>query len=53
MQGTVYIRDWWCLGIGGVVAACSACNRKVVDSNPGNVLLIPEVNVVDIQLRAL
>ena len=36
------------LGIGAVVAACSACNRKVVGSNPGSALLIPEVNVVDI-----
>ena len=41
------------LGIGGVVAACTACHRKVVGSNPGSALLIPEVNVVDIQLRAL
>ena len=37
----------------GVVAACSAYNRKVVGSNPSSALLIPEVNVVDIQLRAL
>ena len=35
------------------MAACSACNRKVVGSNPDGALLIPEVNVVDIQLRAL
>ena len=35
------------------MAACSAYNRKVVGSNPGSALLIPEVNVVDIQLRAL
>ena len=41
------------LGIGGVVAACSAYNQKIVGSNPGSALLIPEVNVVDIQLRAL
>ena len=41
------------IGIGGVVAACSACNRKVVGLNPGSALPIPEVNVVDIQLRAL
>ena len=40
-------------GIGGVVTACSACNRKDVGSNPCCALLIPEVNVVDIQLRAL
>jgi len=40
-------------GIGGVLADCSACNRKVVGSNPGSALLIPEVNVVNIQLRAL
>ena len=39
--------------VGGVVAACSAYIRKVVGSNPGSALLIPEVNVVDIQLRAL
>ena len=41
------------IGIGGVVAACSAYNRKIVGSSPGSALLIPEVNVVDIQLRAL
>ena len=45
------------MGIGGVVAACSAYNRKVVGSNPGSALLIPEVNVVDfnslISLRIL
>ena len=41
------------IGIGGVVAACSAYNRKVVGSNPGSVLLIPKVNGADIQLRAL
>ena len=41
------------LGSGGVVAACSAYNQKVVGSNPGSALLIPEVNAVDIQLRAL
>ena len=35
------------------MAACSAYNRKVVGSYPGSALLIPEVNVVDIQLRAL
>ena len=35
------------------MAACSAYNRKVVGSNPGCALLIPEANVVDIQLRAL
>ena len=35
------------------MAACSAYNQKIVGSNPGNALLIPEVNVVDIQLRAL
>ena len=29
------------------MAACSAHNRKVVGSNPGSALLIPEVNVVD------
>ena len=40
-------------GIGGVVAACSAYNRKIVGSIPGSALLISEVNVVDIQLRAL
>ena len=40
-------------GVGGVVAACPACNRKVVGSNLGSALLIPELNVVDIQLRAL
>ena len=40
-------------GIGGVVAACSAYILKIVGSNPGSALLIPEVNVVDIQLRAL
>ena len=39
--------------IGGMVASCSACNRKVVGSNPGSALLIPEVNVFDIHLRAL
>ena len=43
----------WTLGICGVVAACSAYNRKIEGSNPGGALLIPEVNVVDIQLRAL
>ena len=26
-------------GIGGVEAACSAYNRKVVDSNPGSALV--------------
>ena len=41
------------IGIGGVVAACSACNRKVLGSNPGSALLIPEVKIVDIRLRAL
>ena len=35
------------------MAACSACNRKVVGSKPGSALLITEVNVVEIQLRAL
>ena len=35
------------------MVACSAYNRKIVGSNPGSALLIPEVNVVDIQLRAL
>ena len=35
------------------MAACSAYNRKVVGLNPGSALLIPEVDVVDIQLRAL
>ena len=35
------------------MAACSAYNRKVVGLIPGSALLIPEVNVVDIQLRAL
>ena len=33
--------------------ACSSYNRKVVGSNPGSALLIPEVNIVDIQLKAL
>ena len=37
----------------GVVAACSAYNRKIEGSSPGSALPIPEVNVVDIQLRAL
>ena len=41
------------IGVGGVGAACSACNQMVVGSNPGSALLITEVNVVDIQLRAL
>ena len=36
------------LGIGGVVAACSAYNRKIEGSNPGSALLIPEVNLFDI-----
>ena len=37
------------------MAACSAYDRKVVGSQPGSALLIPEANVVDIQLiiRAL
>ena len=35
------------------MAACSAYNQKIVGSNPDSTLLIPEVNVVDIQLRAL
>ena len=35
------------MGIGGVEAACSACNRKDWGSNPGSALLIPEVNIVD------
>ena len=39
--------------VGGVVAACSAYDLKVVGSNPGSALLIPEVNVVDIQLWGL
>ena len=39
--------------VSGVVAACSPYNRKIVGSNPGSALLIPEVNVVDIRLRAL
>ena len=39
--------------VGGVVAPCSAYDLKVVGSNPGSALLIPEVNVVDIQLRGL
>ena len=51
LPGRIY--DYAHSGIGGVVAACSAYNRKVVASNPGSALLIPEVNVVDIQLRAL
>ena len=29
------------------MAACSACIRKVVGSNPGSALLIPEVDAVD------
>ena len=33
------------------MAACSASNRKVVGSDPGSALLIPEVNVDDIQLH--
>ena len=37
----------------GVVAAYLAYNQKIVGSNPGGALLIPEVNVVDIQLKAL
>ena len=41
------------IGTVGVEAAYSACNRKVVGSNPGSALLILEVNVVNIQLRAL
>ena len=35
------------------MAGCSSYNRKVAGSNPGSALLIPEVNVVDIQLSAL
>ena len=35
------------------MAACLAYNQKVVGSITGSALLIPEVNVVDIQLRAL
>ena len=35
------------------MAVCSAYNLKIVGSNPGSALLIPEVNVVDILLRAL
>ena len=54
-RGTIKIEDEIPApeGIGGVVAVCSAYNRKVVGSIPGSALLIPEVNVVDIQLRAL
>ena len=38
--------------IGGVVGACSAYNRKILGSIPSSALLMPEVNVVDIQLRS-
>ena len=35
------------------MTACSAFDRKFVGSSPSSALLISEVNVVDIQLRAL
>ena len=35
------------------MTACSAFDQKFVDLSPGSALLIPEVNAIDILLRAL
>ena len=39
--------------IGGVMAACSAGDRKVVGSSPSGTSLIPEANVVDVRVQPM
>ena len=40
-------------GIDGVMSAFSAANLKVVGSSPANASLIPEISILDVQLKAL